>query len=88
MTLRMYAERKAWPLANVHVTLKHDRVHAADCADCETKEGKIDVLERVIRLDGPLSEEQKARLLEIADKCPVHRTLMSEIKIPTRLAAG
>jgi putative redox protein len=87
MTLRMYAEKKAWPLTNVHVTLKHDKLHAADCADCETKEGKIDVLERVIRLDGPLSDEQKARLMEIADKCPVHRTLMSEIRIPTRLAA-
>jgi putative redox protein len=87
MTLRMYAEKKAWPLNNVHVTLKHDKVHAADCADCETKEGKIDVLERVIRLDGPLSDEQKARLMDIADKCPVHRTLMSEIRIPTRLAA-
>ena len=86
MTLRMYAEKKAWPLSNVHVTLKHSKVHAADCADCEAKEGRIDVLERVIRLDGPLSGEQKTRLMEIAGKCPVHRTLESEIKIPTRLA--
>jgi len=85
MTLRMYAERKGWPLTNVRVTLRHNKIHAQDCADCETKEGKIDVLERVIRLDGPLTEEHKARLMEIADKCPVHRTLMSEIKIPTRL---
>jgi putative redox protein len=82
----MYAERKGWPLQNVQVTLRHDKVHAADCADCETKEGKIDVLERVIRLDGPLTAEHKTKLMEIADKCPVHRTLMSEIKIPTRLA--
>jgi len=86
MTLRMYAERKGWPLTNVHVTLRHDKVHADDCADCETKEGRIDVLERAIRLDGPLTEEHKARLMEIADKCPVHRTLMAEIKIQTRLA--
>lgn len=85
MTLRMYAERKGWPLQNVQVTLRHDKIHAADCADCETKEGKIDVLERVIRLDGPLTPEHKGKLMEIADKCPVHRTLMSEIKIPTTL---
>lgn len=88
MTLRMYAEKKSWPLTNVHVTLKHDKVYASDCADCETKEGKIDVLERVIRLEGELTPDQKSRLMEIADKCPVHRTLMSEIKIPTRLAEG
>ena len=88
MTLRTYAEKKSWPLSNAHVTLRHNKVHAEDCADCETKAGKIDVLERVIRLEGPLSDEQKARLMEIADKCPVHRTLMSEIKIPTRLAEG
>jgi uncharacterized OsmC-like protein len=86
MTLRMYAEKKSWPLTNVHVTLKHSKVHATDCADCETREGKIDTLERVIRLDGELSGDQKARLMEIADKCPVHRTLESEIKIPTSLA--
>jgi uncharacterized OsmC-like protein len=87
MTLRMYAEKKGWPLENVFVTLHHDKIHAEDCADCETREGKIDVLERVIRLDGPLSDEQKTKLMEIADKCPVHRTLMSEIRIPTRLEA-
>ncbi len=85
MTIRMYAERKKWPLTNVHVTLRHNKIHAEDCADCETKEGKIDVLDRVIRLDGELTAEQKAKLMEIADKCPVHRTLMSEIKIPTRM---
>ena len=86
MTVRMYAERKKWPLANAHVTLSHAKIHAEDCAECETKAGKLDRIERVIRLDGPLDAEQKARLMEIADKCPVHRTLTSEIRIETRMA--
>jgi uncharacterized OsmC-like protein len=85
MTVRMYAERKKWPLENAHVTLWHSKVHAEDCAGCETKAGKLDRIERVIRLDGPLDAEQKARLMEIADKCPVHRTLTSEIRIETRM---
>jgi putative redox protein len=82
----MYAERKKWPLQNAHVTLRHSKVHAEDCAGCETKPAKLDRIERVIRLDGPLDPEQKARLMEIADKCPVHRTLTSEIRIETRMA--
>lgn len=86
MTLRLYAERKKWPLENVHVTLRHGKIHAEDCAECETKTGMLDRIERVIRLDGPLDAEQKARLMEIADKCPVHRTLTSEIRIETRAA--
>jgi putative redox protein len=86
MTLRMYAARKTWPLENAHVTLRHDKIHAADCADCETKAGMLDRIERVIRLDGPLDAEQKARLMDIADKCPVHKTLTSEIRIETRMA--
>jgi putative redox protein len=86
MTLRLYAERKAWPLTRVAVRLRHGRIHAADCADCETKEGMIDHIERVIALEGPLDAAQRARLEEIADKCPVHRTLTSEIKITTTLA--
>jgi uncharacterized OsmC-like protein/alpha/beta superfamily hydrolase len=86
MTIRMYAERKKWPLENAQVTLRHAKIHAADCADCETKAGKLDRIERIIRLDGPLDAEQKARLMEIADKCPVHRTLTSEIRIETRAA--
>jgi len=86
MTLRMYARLKKWPLHKVTVRLKHDKIHAADCAECETKEGKIDRIERLIELDGPLSDEQRQRLLEIANRCPVHRTLSSEIHIPTRLA--
>jgi uncharacterized OsmC-like protein len=86
MTVRMYAERKKWPLQNAHVTLRHSKVHAEDCAGCETKPAKLDRIERIIRLDGPLDAEQKARLMEIADKCPVHRTLTSEVRIETRMA--
>jgi len=86
MTIRMYSRQKKWPLENVHVTLSHDKVHAADCTDCETKEGKIDRIERVIELVGPLDEAQRARLMEIADRCPVHRTLHAEVKIDTRAA--
>jgi putative redox protein len=83
MTLRLYAERKQLPLARTQVTLRHEKIHAADCAECETKEGKIDRIERAIALDGDLDAEQRARLMEIADKCPVHRTLKSEIDIRT-----
>lgn len=85
MTLRMYAERKKIPLARTTVELRHSRIHAADCTDCETKEGLVDHIDRIIRLEGDLTEEQRARLLEIADKCPVHRTLISEVRIKTVL---
>lgn len=88
MTLRLYAARKKWPLENAHVTLRHEKIHAEDCAECETKAGMLDRIERVVRLDGPLDAEQKARLMEIADKCPVHRTLTSEIRIETRMAGA
>jgi putative redox protein len=84
MTVRMYASRKAWPLQRVSVRLRHAKIHAADCADCETKVGMVDRIERDISLEGALSAEQTAKLMEIADKCPVHRTLTSEIKIVTR----
>ena len=87
MTLRIYANRKAWPLERVIVRLRHSRIYAADCVECETKEGRIDRLERRIELRGALSAEQRQRLLEIADKCPVHRTLKSEIDIRTELVA-
>src|SRR5207244_6449791 len=83
MTLRLYAERKALPLERVTVALSHAKIHAADCEDCETKEGMIDRIERAITLRGALDAEQRRRLLEIADKCPVHRTLTSEIDIRT-----
>jgi len=86
MTVRMYADLKKLPLKRVSVELKHDKVHATDCAECETKEGKIDKIERVITLEGDLDDAQRQKLLEIANKCPVHRTLHSEVWIPTRLA--
>jgi putative redox protein len=85
MTLRLYADRKAWPLERVAVRLRHSRIHAEDCADCETKVGLVDHIERAITVEGPLDAAQRARLQEIADKCPVHRTLTSEIKIGTTL---
>jgi putative redox protein len=86
MTLRLYADRKFLPLDLITVTLRHSKIHAEDCAECETKVGLIDQLERVIRLDGALDEDQRKKLMEIADKCPVHRTLTSEIRIVTRAA--
>ena len=86
MTIRMYANHKQWPLDKVTVQLKHDKVHAEDCADCETREGKVDEIERRIGLEGALDDTQRERLLEIAEKCPVHRTLHSEIKVRSRLA--
>ena len=85
ITLRIYADRKGWPLERVAVTLRHDRIHASDCEQCETKVGKIDSIDREIALEGSLDADQRARLLEIAEKCPVHRTLTSEIHIATRL---
>src|SRR5262249_20419423 len=81
MTIGMYARRKAIPLARVTVRLRHQKIHAEDCANCETKIGLLDWIEREIELEGDLNEEQRARLIEIANKCPVHRTLTSEIKI-------
>jgi uncharacterized OsmC-like protein/alpha-beta hydrolase superfamily lysophospholipase len=86
MTIRMYAEHKKLPLERVTVDLAHEKIHAADCAECETREGRIDRIERVITLEGDLDEGQRAKLLDIANKCPVHRTLHSEVVIPTRLA--
>lgn len=84
MTISFYARRKKWPLENVTVSLQHSKIHATDCAECETKVGKIDRIEREIQLTGALTAEQRAKLMEIADRCPVHQTLTSEIDIKTR----
>ena len=83
MTLRMYAERKKLKLESVEVRLSHARIHAKDCEDCETEEGMLDEIQSKIRLEGDLDETERTRLLEIATRCPVHRTLSSEIKIRT-----
>ena len=83
MTIRMYANRKEWPLDDVQVQLEHTREHAQDCEDCEDKPARVDVLSRAIRLEGPLDASQRARLMEIADRCPVHRTLEGELRIDT-----
>lgn len=81
MTLQLYARHKQWPLEKVEVSLRNESIHAVDCDECVTKEGKITKIERYISLTGPLTEEQRNRLLEIAQRCPVHRTLTSEITI-------
>ncbi|HLH87486.1 MAG TPA: bifunctional alpha/beta hydrolase/OsmC family protein [Xanthobacteraceae bacterium] len=86
MTLRLYAAQKKLPLERVTVTLSHAKIHAEDCATCDTKEGMLDRIERTVTLEGTLDAAQRARLLEIADRCPVHRTLTSEIDIRTTLA--
>lgn len=85
MTLRMYADRKGWPLEEVVVRLNHRKIHAHDCEACETADGKVDLIERDLKLIGPLDEAQRKRLLEIADKCPVHRTLTTETVVKTDL---
>jgi putative redox protein len=85
MTVGMYARKKNWPLERVTIWLRHSKIYAADCSECETREGMLERIERDVQLEGPLSAEQRSRLLEIADNCPVHRTLTSEINIRTRL---
>lgn len=85
MTLSLYARRKQWPLVRVIVRLRHAKIDALDCGTCETREGMVDHIERDVELIGNLDVAQRARLLEIANRCPVHRTLTSEIDIQTRL---
>lgn len=85
MTIRMYADRKKLNLENIDVTLRHDHVHAADCADCEKQTGLVDKIEKTIKLEGDLTDAQRQRILEIADMCPVHKTLHNEIKINSSL---
>jgi uncharacterized OsmC-like protein len=87
MTVGLYARRKKWPLEDIVVSLWHSRIHAKDCANCETREGMLDRVELKVDLTGPLSPEQRAKLIEIAGKCPVHRTLKSEIDIRLESAA-
>src|SRR4051812_17860661 len=88
MTVGLYARRKKWPLDDVVVGLRHSRIHAHDWADCETKEGMLDRIELDVDLKGALTDEQRAKLMEIASKCPVHRTLRSEMDIKVRPAAA
>ena len=84
MTIGLYARKKKWPLEKITVSLRHSKIHADDCEECETREGRIDRIYVEIQLEGALSDEQRAKLMEIADKCPVHKTLTSEINIKTR----
>ena len=86
MTVGLYARRKQWPLENITVSLWHSRIHAKDCEECDTKEGMLDRIEVEVDLTGSLTREQHAKLMEIAAKCPVHRTLKSEINIRLRTA--
>ena len=86
MTLRLYADRKKWPLEGIVVRLSHERTYARDCENCETGDGRIDRILRSISLSGPLSEEQRQRLIEIAERCPVHRSMLGPKEIVTRLA--
>jgi len=83
ITMRMYAQRKDYPLNDIEIDLSNKKIHAEDCRDCETKDGKVDIIDVSIKFTGDLSEEQISRLLEISKKCPVHKTLLSEIKINT-----
>jgi len=83
MTVRMYADRKGWPLRQTTVRLRHRRIHARDCAGCETMTGQLDQIEREVHFEGELTGEQRTRLLDIAERCPVHRTLHSEVLVST-----
>jgi putative redox protein len=87
ITLRMYADRKKWPLENVIVRLHHGRSHAADEQQCENRPVRLDQIERTLEISGPLTHEQRVRLAEIAERCPVHRTLDAGVRITTRLSA-
>jgi putative redox protein len=83
MTIRLYADFKKLPLENVSVRLSHGKIHAKDCETCDTKVSTLDQIDRAITLEGPLDDEQRKQLMEIADKCPVHKTLQSKINIST-----
>ena len=85
MTVRLYAQRKAWPLESVEVRLSHERIHAEDCAECETREGMLDRINKDLVLNGALDAEQRERLAEIAERCPVQRTLTREVIVNQRI---
>ncbi len=85
MTLRMYADRKGWNLEEVHVHLEQSRIYAKDCEECESEDGYVHIIEKNLKFIGDLTEEQKQKLLEISDKCPVNKTLSNEIKIITSI---
>ena len=87
MTLRMYARRKEFPLERVTVRMRHAKVHAKDCEECESEKGMVDRIEREILIEGDLDDAQRARLMEIADRCPVHRSLHAEVRIVTQAVA-
>lgn len=86
MTVRMYANRKGWPLEGVEIRLRHRKLHARDCEECESGTGRVDRIDKVIRFEGALDDAQRERLMEIADRCPVHRSLTSETLIRSQLA--
>ncbi|HLZ31125.1 MAG TPA: OsmC family protein [Chloroflexota bacterium] len=88
ITVRLYAQRRGWPLEGVEVALHHERIHAEDCANCETQEGFIDNITKDLRFLGPLGADQRLRLAEIAERCPVQRTLTHEVHIEQRVAPG
>ena len=88
MTLRLYADRRKWPLQGVTVRLRHSRIHRDDCVNCEKKDAFIERVERTLELQGPLNEEQRTHLLEIAERCPVHQTLKGNLLVHTQLAPG
>lgn len=86
MTMKMYSERKKWPVQDIYIELRHNQNHAKDCKDCESPSSKIDFIEKEIIIKGDLTNEQKERMLEISKKCPVHRTLLSDIEINSSLS--
>jgi len=86
MTIQMIARNKQWPLGEVSVDLSYERIHAKDCEDCETKAGRAHRIERIIHIGGDLSQEQRDVLLDVAERCPVHRTLLEPKQLVTRLA--
>jgi uncharacterized OsmC-like protein len=88
ITVRMYAQHKNWPLESIDVALQHERIHAEDCAECETSDGYLDKITKSITLRGPLDAEQRQRLLEISERCPVQKTLQHEVHIESRFLPG